>query len=161
MLAAAARMEGKDEEAAMYYEYTLGLYHSTGGQSGFAGELYNLGMARLHLNQVDAARRLFTLSLTEYRKLNNETGMAYNLGGFGAVAAVEGDAERANELYGAMQAALDRAGITLDPDDQQDYDRYSALAARGGNTQSVEAARTRGRALSVGQAADLATRGRR
>ena len=128
MVAAAARMEGDDARAQQIYESTLATYRATGEKRRAAGELFNLGYVQLHQNQEAKARDLFMEALQEYRAIKDESGIGYCLTGFAALAAVQKQSARAAQLYGAAAAILERLGITLDPDDQLDLDRYSKIA---------------------------------
>ena len=160
MVAAALRMEGHDGEAEKFYRETLASYVATGDRSRVAGEQYNLGCVYLHQERLAEAREMLTSALHEYREENDEAGMAYCVNGFAALAAVEKAPVRAAKLFGAAAAILDRLGITLDPDDQLDWDRYTAVARRQIERARFDRAFQEGRALSVDQAGAIALEGR-
>lgn len=155
MVAAAERMQGNDERAQRIYETTLENFRAAGNESGVIGELYNLGYVHLHQKHVAKAEELFGGALKAYAAEKDDASVAYCLAAFGAVAAVKKDGVRAAQLYGAASATLDRLGIKLDPDDQLDWDRYTALARRESNGK-FESEFQRGRTLTLDEAIALA-----
>ena len=152
MVAAAARMEGDDSRAEQIYASTLATYRASGDQRRAAGEVFNLGFIYLHQGHVAKALEQFKAALEEYRTIKGEPGIAYCLTGFAAVAAVENQPSRAAQLYGAAGAALKRLGITLDPDDQLDWDRYTEIARRQTKEGDYAADYAKGQALSLDEA---------
>ena len=155
MVAAAERMQGNDERAQHIYESTLENFRTAGNESGAIGELYNLGYVHLHQKHLAKAEDLFGDALKAYASSKDDASVAYCLAAFGAVAAVKKDGVRAAHLYGAAAATLDRLGIKLDPDDQLDWDRYTALARRELNGK-FESEFQRGRTLTLEEAIALA-----
>ena len=159
MVAAASRMEGDDARAQQIYESTLATYHANGDKRAEVGELFNLGYVHLHQSHTAKALELFREALQGYRATNDEAGIAFCLTGFAAVAAVKKEPVRAVQLYGAAAAMLERLAITLDPDDQLDWDRYSELARGQIKTARYSAEYARGKALTSDQAITLALTG--
>ncbi|HKW15911.1 MAG TPA: hypothetical protein VJO35_00235 [Terriglobales bacterium] len=155
MLAAAARMEGDSASASKYYELTLGIYGKDGNKAGVAGELFNLAFVHLHENDPDWAARLFKESLSIYRALQSQEGLAFNVSGLAAVAAERHNGERAARLYGALDSAMAKLGIVLDPDDALDLERYSKLAREQLSEGQFDALRAEGRRMSVDDALAL------
>jgi len=158
IVAAALRMEGNDGQAEKFYESTLATYRAAGDKSRVAGEQYNLGCVYIHQNRLAKALKMFTTAMHEYRAENDEAGIAYCLNGFAAVAAVEKEPVRAAKLYGAAAAILERLGITLDPDDQLDWDRYTDMARRQTKRVRFDREFELGRALTIEQAVAIAMR---
>jgi tetratricopeptide (TPR) repeat protein len=156
ILAATARMEGDSAGASKFYELTLGIYGKDGNRSGVAGELMNLGYVHLHQHDPDWAFRLFKESVSIYRGLQSQEGLAWNIGGFAAVAAEHRDGAKAARLYGAVETAIQKLGIVLDPDDQLDFDRYSAMAREQVGATEFETIRAEGRRLLIDDALNLA-----
>ena len=150
MIAAVNRMTGRDDDAASLYERTLALYRSQSNEGGVAGELMNLGYVRLHQGRRGEALSLFRDGLERFTALHDATSQEFALAAFAAVAADAGDAVHAAKLYGAARTLLSASGVTLDPDDKYELDRYSAKARR----QLGDAAY--GRALAEGEALTLA-----
>ena len=149
MLAASARMEDDAASAAKFYELTLGIYAKNGSKSGVAGELMNLGFVHVHQHDSAWAVRLFTESVSMYRALGAEDGLAFNISGLAAAAAERHDAETAARLYGALDAEMKKLGIVLDPDDELDYQRYTAMARTQIGPAGFDRLRDEGRKLSV------------
>ena len=160
MVAAAARMSGDDARAQTIYESTLATYRAAGQTRSAAGELFNLGYVHLHQNHVAKAAELFKEGLEQYRLLNDDAGIAYCLTGFAALASAEKQPLRSAQLYGASAAILERLGITLDPDDQLDVDRYSETARRQLDDARYDAEYSSGRALARDRAIELALSGK-
>jgi tetratricopeptide (TPR) repeat protein len=152
MLAAATRMEGDSASASKFYELTLGIYGKNGDKSGVAGELMNLAFVHLHEHDPEWAARLFKESVLIYRDLQSQEGLAWNISGFAAVCAEKHEAARAARLYGALDTAMSKLGIILDPDDALDLERYSKMAQEQLGRNDFDAARTEGRQLSVDEA---------
>jgi hypothetical protein len=123
-----------------------------------AEELQNLGFVRLHQHDLEIAARLFRQALPVFRAQGRQNSIAASLGAFAALAGESHDYERAAELYGAMEAVLDRVRATLDPDDQADLDRYQPGVRRALGDRAFDAARARGRALTTERAIVLALR---
>jgi len=158
MLAAAARMGDDNSNAAKYYELTLGAYGAEGDRAGVAGELMNLAFVHLHLHDSDWALRLFKESIAIYRSLQFEQGLGWNIGGLAAVTVERHDGPRAARLYGALDTAMKKFAIVLDPDDQLDCDRYVAMARAEIGAVAFDAARAEGRQMSISDALALGLR---
>ncbi len=156
MLAAAARMSDDNRSAAKYYELTLGIAGEAGNKGSVAGELMNLGFVHVQDHDPDWAFRLFKESVSIYKQILAEDGLMYNLNGLAAVAAERRDGRTAARLFGALDAALHKLGITLDPDDQIDYDRYTALARQQLGAETFQSMRAEGERLSIDAALALA-----
>ena len=155
MVAAAARMQGDDARAQQIYESTLVTYRAAGDKARATDELFNLGYVQLHQNRVAKAEELFGEALQEFRKRGNDAAVAYCLTGFAAADAAKKDGERAAQLYGAADAILKRLHITLDPDDQLDWDRYTAIARNELGSERYETGFERGHSLTIDQAIAL------
>ena len=155
ILAAASRMEGDSTSASKYYELTLGIYGESNDQSGVAGELMNLAFVHLHEHDPEWAARLFKESVSIYRELQSQEGLAWNISGFAAVAAERHDAARAARMYGALDAAMSKLGMLLDPDDALDLERYSKMAREQLGETQFETIRAQGRQMSVEEALGL------
>ena len=150
MVAAVNRMTGRDSDASALYEQTLGLFRTQSDEPGIAMELMNLGYVRLHQGKRAEASTFFRDGLRRYEALRDETSEEFTIAAFAALAADAGDATKAATLFGAARKLLAGSGITLDPDDQYEMDRYSAKARQ----QLGDAAYAR--ALAAGEALTLA-----
>ncbi len=156
MVAAVNRMTGRDSEAASLYDRTLARYRLQSDEAGVAGELMNLGYVRLHQGRRADARSLFRESLGRFVTLHDETSQEFLLAAFAAVAADAGDAANAAKLYGAARKLLSASGVTFDPDDQYELDRYGAKARRRLGDAAYARALAKGQALTLADALRLA-----
>ena len=116
----------------------------------------NLGFVHVQEHDPDWAFRLFKESIVLYRQLKSQDGLAYNVSGMAAVAAERHDGATAARLFGALDAAMQALGITLDPDDQLDFDRYTALTRQQIGARTFDSLRAEGRRLSIDDALALA-----
>lgn len=156
-LAFAYRLQKKYEPAARVYEYTIAMSGLIANAAGVATEMYNLSVVRLHQDDLQSAGRLLRESLTALRTLNS-LSQIYLLGGFASLATVRKEPRRAALLWGAMEAGLDRAKLTLDPDDQVEIDTYVPIARSQMKEGEFEAARAEGRKMSLDEAVALVLR---
>ena len=156
MVAAVNRMTGRDNDAATLYEQTLALYRSQSDEPGVAMELMNLGYVRLHQGKRSDALSLFRDGLGRYESLHDETSKQFAIAAFGALAADAGDATKAANLFGAARKLLSGSGITLDPDDQYELDRYTAKARQQLGDAAYARALAAGEALTLADAIRLA-----
>lgn len=156
MVAAVNRMTGRDSEAASLYERTLVRYRSLSDGAGVAGELMNLGYVRLHQGRRADARSLFREAMRRFATLHDEVSQELLVAAFAAVAADAGDAARAAKLYGAARKLLAASGVTLDPDDQYELDRYSVKARKQLGDAAYARALATGEVLTLGDALRIA-----
>src|SRR5204863_434022 len=75
----------------------------------------DLGLVRLRQEDLDGARASFRWSLESADRAGVPSGVAMGLLGVAAVAAREGDAERAATLLGAADAMLEKIEVSLEP----------------------------------------------
>jgi tetratricopeptide (TPR) repeat protein len=156
MVAAVNRMTGRDSDASTLYEQTLGLFRTQSDEPGIAMELMNLGYVRLHQGRRAEASTLFRDGLQRYEGLRDETSEEFTIAAFAALAADAGDATKAAMLFGAARKLLAGSGITLDPDDQYEMDRYSAKARQQLGDTAYARALAAGEALTLADAIRLA-----
>jgi tetratricopeptide (TPR) repeat protein len=155
LLAAAALMSDDHANALKYYELALGIAGKDGNKSGVAGELMNLGFVHVHRHDPEWALRLVKESVSIFRELQAQDGLAYDVSALAAIAAERRDAATAATLYGALDSAMQKLGIVLDPDDQLDVDRYTTLAREQLGAATFDGLRSQGRRLSVDDALAL------
>lgn len=156
MVAAVNRMTGRDSDASILYEQTLGLFRTRSNEPGIAMELMNLGYVRLHQGKRADASSLFRDGLQRYEALHDETSEEFTIAAFAALSADAGDATKAATLFGAARKLLAGSGITLDPDDQYEMDRYSAKARQQLGDAAFARALAAGEALTLADAIRLA-----
>ena len=134
-LAFAAAIRGEVARMDRDYDAALGWYAESRAAALRTGErmvltLSAVNPAHIMLARGDAetARRYFRESLSLFRELGNQWGMAYALVGLGGVANAEGRAADAVRLLGAADAWFARMGIQIQATDRADYERYLADA---------------------------------
>ena len=121
--------------------------------------LYYQGWARLTLGDAASAADDFDRALAVTSRIGHHEGTAYALEGLAAVAASEGDPERAGFLLGAAQTVRERTGLANQPTFHGPF----VEAIQGGPDGEVfEAARLRGRTgiVSSGSLAEALERAR-
>jgi hypothetical protein len=79
-------------------------------------------------------------------------GIAWVLEGFGGLATLEEEPERAARLYGASEAILETAGLRLDPIDRLSYNQYLAQVREQLGEVAFDQAWSEGRAMTLEQA---------
>ena len=114
--------------------------------------LYYQGWARLTLGDAASAADDFDRALAVTSRIGHHEGTAYALEGLSAVAASEGDPERAGFLLGAAQTLRERTGLSNQPT----FHRPFIEAVQSGpDGEAFEEARLRGRTGVVSPAEPL------
>ena len=134
-LVEAMRREGDLEAAIPLYHQSLELQRQLGSERGVALELHNLGNVERKRGNLEAAAELLTESLSIYARLGASRNLAYCFLGLGNLATAEGDPERAARLIAVAEKLFEEAGVALDPDYRDDYERSKlwAQSALGDN----------------------------
>jgi hypothetical protein len=115
-----------------------------------SGQRYELLMLGLRSGDLDEAEREGLVALEMVRTQENRLWALYTLGGLAQVALARGDLERAGVLWGAAEKEGER--IPRWPNERAR--RIGALADE--DREPVIAARERGRALDLWEAAEMA-----
>lgn len=152
LLAELTRLEGNYDRAAELYDQSLALNRELGNRGMVALEHHNKGYVALHRRDFRQATALFRESLRLGQELGRQANTAFCLAGLAAVAAAQGQSERAARLFGAAATQLDRLGVIMDPADQPEYDRNLAIARAGLDEAAFTAAQAEGRAMVFEQA---------
>jgi tetratricopeptide (TPR) repeat protein len=147
-LVEAMRREGDLEAAIPLYHESLELQRQLGSERGVALELHNLGNVERKRGNLDAAAELLTESLSIYGRLRAARNLAYCFLGLGNLAAAEGDAERAALLISLAEKLFEEAGVALDPDYREDYER-SKLWARSALGENYDLLTQNARTMSL------------
>jgi len=105
--------------------------------------LYYQGWARLTLGDAASAAADFDRALAVTSRIGHHEGTAYALEGLAAVAATDGDPERAGFLLGAAQLVRERTGLANQP---TFHGPFIEVLQAGPDRDAFEAARLRGRA---------------
>ena len=111
MLARAAMARGLLDRAFTLLEEGLQIARGIGDRLGEAIALNHLGWERLLSGDPEGARGCFTEQLMISSMFGHEEGFAYGLEAMSAVAAVDGDLERAGRLFGAAETVRERKGL--------------------------------------------------
>ncbi len=118
--------------------------------------LTNLGMVALARKDFGAARSWHARGLALAEATGELRSVAESLEEMAAVDAAAGQMERAAELFGASQALREQIGSPVPAPDQARLSAAQSAVQAALGAERFDAAQTRGRALSAGQAADLA-----
>ena len=152
MQAAAARMSGDHARARRLYEESLELNRSLGEHVMAAAELHNLGHVELDDGRLERARELFAAAAAEAGRHEADVLRPYLAADAAAIAAEDGDAERAARLLGAAEAAFAAAGQIPDPDDAADQQQLRERLAQLLGDERSRAARDEGASLGLDEA---------
>ena len=155
MRAAAARMEGRLDEARALYLESRELNGSLGNHANVAGEDHNLFYVALHSGDREEAVRRFRASSEWIFANDNAYVRPYALLGGGILALHDGHLDRAGCLIAYAHRAFEDSGTIPDPDDRVELDQAIARLQQdlGDRFDSVWAD---GRRLSLAQAQALA-----
>jgi predicted ATPase/DNA-binding SARP family transcriptional activator len=153
-----ADARGHYSKAQAYLEESLDRMRVFRFLSGPAYVQQKLGRVAQHQGRWDAATARYGESLMGWCRIGNLPGIAECLEGFGAVAAGEGDSERAAWLFGAAAALRESGGIPVPPVHRADL-KHGIAAARVALGESAFAiAWAAGQALPLEQAIAAALR---
>jgi predicted ATPase/DNA-binding CsgD family transcriptional regulator len=152
-----ARCSAEYEPAAALYKESLELMRRHDGDFGIAGVLHNLGYVAQHQAEYGQALTHFCEAIALFRAAGDRRGMAECLLGIGGVALGLGQPERAALLFGAADAALQSAGMTVAASNLADYERNLAAARSRLGTAGFASAWSAGRALVQDEAIAYAT----
>jgi tetratricopeptide (TPR) repeat protein len=123
-----ARCQHDDARATQLYAESLQLHQEVGNQPETPRLLHNLGYVSLHGSNIAQATAYFRDSLARFRHLGMTRGIAENLAGFAAVAAMCGRPAEAARLWGAAEALHATVGTPVWPADRREHERYQAVA---------------------------------
>jgi predicted ATPase/DNA-binding CsgD family transcriptional regulator len=125
--------------AAALYAESLALMRRHEGDSGIPGVLHNLGYVAHHQGDYRRAFDHFLEAIVLFRVTGDQRGIAECLLGVAAVALARDRPQQAAQLFGAADAALDRAGMSITTSNASDYHRnIEALRARLGRVAFAE-----------------------
>jgi predicted ATPase len=137
MLGQTARLNKNFQQANSMLWRALWLFRKANDPDGESSILNSLGEVARDAGESTRARRLFGAALRGHYELGNRRGMAYDLEGFAAAAALDGAGRRAMIYLGAAQSLRDESGGPLPPVEQAILDRifgpaFAALSAADG-----------------------------
>jgi tetratricopeptide (TPR) repeat protein len=155
MRAAAARMEGRLDEARALYLASRELNESLGKALVVASEDHNLFYVALHNGDHEEAVRRFRM-FSEWVFANDNTYMRpYVLLDAGILALHDGDVERAARLIACAERAFDDTDAIPDPDDRLELDE-AVTRLQQQLRERFDSLRAEGRALGADDTQTLA-----
>lgn len=101
---------GAYRKALPLYEESLSVAAAAGNPSAEAFAHNDIGLARLTLGELPAARRELERAITLWRQTGDVAGQGLSLHNLGKVFELGGDRERCLELYGQALAVFRRSG---------------------------------------------------
>jgi DNA-binding CsgD family transcriptional regulator len=135
------------DEAEVHYTRALEKWRAMGDKNGVGRGAHNLAHAARDLGDVARAAELMRESLAAATEIDDRNERGAALAGLAVVAAERSPSAGAATLHGAAEAELARAGVVLDPIDDEPFERAGeALTAALGEQRALEA-RARGRRL--------------
>lgn len=161
ILVALGRLElirGHDTDALSMFRRALDASVAGGEEFTSTIATHHLARALLTSGQVDDARRVFAEGMAVSLSLDHDEGIAYSLEGLCAIAAIDGDVDRAGVLAGAAAAIRKRTGQHDAPAFVY-HTRFLDDLANAGNATPLRAAIDRGTEYGTREAADYALSG--
>lgn len=107
-------------------------------------------------DNLDAALRLYAVSMDEFRALGMEAAMAHLTECFAIIAVEQGRLLRAARLFGAAEALRERVGADMNQLERMDYETSVGQLRQQLDSEALESAWQAGRAMGVDQARQLA-----
>jgi len=147
-----ARLDGDYPRATALYEQGLLLSREAGNDVGAANAKANLALIAIHEGDYGRATALLREALELVRAVRNPVDVGWLLDHLAGTAAARGRLTRAATLQGAAEALLESAGATVQPWDRAEYEAHLLSAREAAGRAAWEAARVRGRAMSLEEA---------
>ena len=149
LLGQIARHRGDYDRAARLLGHALGMCRAAGLHGHAGSVLGSLGEVARDTGQPARARQLYGAALRLHTAAHDDRGVAYDLEGFAAAAALDHDGRQALVYLGAAQVLREQTGAPLPPVEQRILDRILAPVT------GVLPDRARRAALSDGRARPL------
>ena len=144
--------EGDDEAAQETYDQCATLFRELGEKDLLAYVVRRLGHIALRKRDFQIASALFADSLRLNAELKNPHGIAACFTAFGSVAAQQGNAVRAAQLYGAAAVVLESYGGKLVPVDEIENEPHRLVSHAALNEKGYERAASEGRSMGLREA---------
>jgi hypothetical protein len=151
--------EGDHRRASMLLHQSLALVRQLGDRRGIAMVLTGLGWAALDSDDARQAEVDMRESLALFADLGSTIDICLCLDGLAAVASLDGAAERAARLFGAVHALREAISVDYAAITERHYARHREAIRAQTDAARWAAAWTVGRALSMEQAIAEASRG--
>ena len=143
-------------EARKLLEESLSIRRQLGDKAGLALSLNTLADVVLDEGDYTVARPLLDESLAINREIGDQGAIAYLIEDYGALAAAEGNPQRALQLVGFATTLRETIGTPLPPSEQARLDKLIAPARAALSETEATTAWDFGRSLPIEQALELA-----
>ena len=151
-LARTASFEGDYGLARSLCEERLGIVEELGFKTDIGRCQIELATALAHVGEHGEARSLLKHTLPMCWNPDLHVGIPHWLVGSAELALAEGPPERAAQLFGAVVAMCEAAGISLSPDGLEHFDRVAAALREILGLEAFEAAWAAGRSMTEEEA---------
>lgn len=149
----AAQLRGAFDDAAQLHHESLASFQAYGDQHfGIHWAYHDLGETALGQGRLDEAARWLAQGLSLSETLGDQASMSWCLAGLGSAAALDGQPERAAQLWGAAEQLRQAIGCRSAPAARTTYERALGLAHAQLGEEAFAAAWAAGRALTLEQA---------
>ena len=154
--AEADRYGGREGSALALHEEALSLARKIDDRRLLAIGLHNVALLRLRSGGLDAAAELLREAVDVTIAARQSVGVAYCVAALAGVAVVGHQPDRAATLLAAADAAFDRLNAMMNGTDRREFERYRETCRQELGETSFADAWSRGAALTLDEAADLA-----
>lgn len=145
------RLSDRFAEAQALFEQAAALNRKINHQAGVIASLCNLGHVLCRQNNAAAAVGCFRESLDTAGEIGHKIILGLCIAGFGAVAAVKKNPERAVQLLSAASRLFSEMDYVLEPADQAQYEWIESLARSQLTEALYHAAWDRGQRMTLEQ----------
>jgi tetratricopeptide (TPR) repeat protein len=128
-----------------------------GDKGDLARIIHNRGYVALQAGDYAEAKARFRESLTMFRRLGNQRGIAESLAGLGGLSSAQGQPRQSAQLLGAAHALMKDAGAAWWPADRIEIERILQAIRANLDVDVFDNAWAAGKDLTLEQAIDLST----
>lgn len=153
-----ADRRGNYQQAYAYFEQAIKLYDQTGGFWA-AWPRVRMGHAFLRQGNTVEARRIFEITVQEFKQDGPFSGVIYTLEGFGSLYVTQGQFERATRLFGWADARREELGNRRPYIEQVDVDRDISISRTQMGEEAFLATLEAGKMMSLEEAIAYALAG--
>jgi predicted ATPase/DNA-binding CsgD family transcriptional regulator len=154
-----ALREGQIDRAISLLEQGLELSREHGDKWGTGTLLGSLGWVALRQKDFKQMRKVLRESLAIRMEISNKGGIAWCLEKLGEAAELEGEPQKAVNIFGCAAALRSPIGSVIDPADQPDYERVLAELRTTLGVEAFETAWSEGEVMELDDAIELALSG--
>ncbi len=151
-----SRLDGDYERAGRAYQGAIDIAHEEGNKLYEAISLSNLSYVAYHQGDYEEAAAIVKEVIARLLELENTRHLPQDLALLAGPVAAQGDPHKAAQLLGASEALLEAMGLYLQAGDQFEIERYVTATREQLDAADVEAAWSKGRAMSLEEAVALA-----